>query len=1171
MTGSDPAARTRSRRVLVALGMLAGVAIVALAIGLVPRQQEPPRASGLAVLEPDLEPAAIDGHINLADLQHDSRDDLYRTPVGAVPAGTTVTLRLRATAGDLSRAQILVHDTLRDTRAVLDMSVAATDRTAGAHGYDYWQASLETASDPTVVEYQFVARDGDAVRYLSDDAALDGGTGNLYGSAPDASWQITAYDPAFTTPAWTRGAVAYQIFPDRFFNADPANDPDPGASPGPGPAGQYAYGDVYGNEILPKAWDEKPEGYCRAYQGTTCAESPLGRDFFGGDLAGIAAHLDELQDLGVTVLYLNPIFGAPSNHRYDTSDYMVIDPDLGTQADFDALVAGLKERGMRLILDGVFNHVSSDSPWFDRSRRFPTTGACESPTSPFRSWFTFRAPSGNEPAPCAPTTATSGDTYYVGWFGFDTIPELQEIPAVDQLITGDQGVVRHWLGLGMNGWRLDVMDNLSDDLLRQIRSATKLADPDALVLGEQWGDSSRWLLGDEADSVMNYRFRRAVIGLVNGPTADLDGSIDGLAPTQFAAQMKSVVEDYPGPAFEALLNLVDSHDTTRILWTLTPGAENEAAKTAPDALAVGLVKLRQVATLQFTWPGIADVYYGDEVGLTGQDDPDDRRPYPWGNEDADLRAFYRMLGQLRAGHEALRTGDLRFLLADDDADTLAFSRATDAEVAVTILNLADEARSVTVDVANLIPNGAVLRDGLGGADATVADGMVTVQLGPRASAVLLTAAGLDLQAPSRPAAPAAANAGRAVDLQWPAVDGAASYRVYRSLVAGGGFQAVADVTDPAYRDGNVRPGTPYHYAVAALDGNGNASMRSEEVVAVPRITVDTAVMETAANLQQPVSAIAGAPVAVRVAAPGATEGQGAAVGLRVQAGFGTVGSDPGGTGWTWSELRWAKDVDGADQFSGDVRPEAPGAYAVLARLSTDGGATWSVLDREGLPGTSRAATPVRLEAVAASDTVAPPAPGSLEVAASGPSSITLRWAPVEAPDIYRYVVWRAEADSDDFVQVGVTGSQTYTDEAVQPGTDYRYEVTAQDSSFNASGFSPVLTASAERRQVQVTFTVEVPGGTPPKDAIFIAGDFQGWNPGASPMTRVDDHTWTITIAFDDAAQPQYKFTRGSWEAVEKDAGCGEIPNRTITVDFGAGGTQTVADTVAKWRDVDHCG
>jgi len=1133
----------------------------------------------------DMAPLAIDGAISDTDLAHDSRADLYRTPFGAVPAGTPVTLRIRAAAGDLSEATIRVWDALDEIQALIPMKVVATDRTEGEHGYDYWQATIRTSAKPTVLYYRFIVRDGPTTRYLEDDIAgdgaavpeaSDGGAGRVYAASPDASWQIDVYEPGFTTPEWTRGAVVYQVFPDRFFNGDPSNDPRPDATPGTSGATVYRYGDVYGNPILPRTWDDLPEGYCRAYQGVSCSEAPLGRDFFGGDLAGITAKLDDLADLGVTVLYLNPIFAAPSNHRYDTSSYDVVDPDLGTQADFDALVSEARARGIRVLLDGVFNHVSSDSPWFDRQHRFPQTGACESADAPTRSWFTFRAPAANEPSPCAPSVAGGDDTYYQGWFGFDTIPEVLEQQAVYDLYTGPDGIARRWVKAGIAGWRLDVMDNLSHGFMRRIREAVKATDPDALVLGEQWGDTSPWLLGDEADSTMNYRFRRAVIGLVNGDTPDLDGAISGLTPSQFASRMEGLLEDYPAPAFDALLNLVDSHDTTRILWTLTPGRDDPAVKESRAALEKGKAALRLVAAIQLTWPGMASIYYGTEAGLTGHDDPDDRRPYPWDGRDEALRAWYRTLARLRADHVALREGDLRFVHADDDARALAWVRRTDEEAAVTVLNLSDRQQTIDVDVESVVPAGTRLVDGITGLEAVVGPDAISIDLPARAVAVLITAEGTDLAPPAAPIGLTGVTSPGQVSLRWSAPAGdPTGYEVFRSVVSGGGYRLVGSATSPEFVDRTARNGQQYHYVVVAHDAAGNPGPRSAEVEALPMLVLADARLEGPANVSQPLSAVEpGAAIAARVRADPATAAAGPTVGIRAQLGIGPGTSADPATDYRWSEMTFDTDADGADRLVGRVRPEAIGPYNVLLRVSTDGGATWRYADRAGfapVPWAYRVDQAVTLAAVAAGDDEAPPSPGSVVVKVVSAASLTLGWKPVTTADLFRYEVYRGTTPGGPYEAAGTATEPSFTDDRVEPGRSYVYVVRAVDTSFNRSADSEEVAAAAQAREVAVTFTVHLPATTPAADTVYIAGDFQGWDPGGTPMARLDARTWTITLPFTEGDPPQYKYTRGSWETVEKDPSCGEIPNRTITVTYGSDGSQQVADTVGKWRDIDQCG
>jgi len=1102
---------------------------------------------------------AGDGKIRQADLLHDSRSDLYRSPTSAVPAGTPVLLRLRAAAGDLATAEVRITDTLAGTSESMPMDRVATDPDAGTHGVDYWEAVV-TPTAPTVLDYWFVVQDGQSRRYLTDDPALDGGTGTILTDTPtDPGWQLTVYQPGFTTPAWTRGATVYQIFPDRFANGDPADDPSPDATPGPSGGERFRQGDVYGNPILVKAWSDLPEGFCRAYQDAPCDEQPLGRDFFGGDLAGITAHLDDLAARGITALYLNPIFAAPSNHRYDTTDYLTIDPDLGTQADFDALIAGAHDRGIKVILDGVFNHVSSDSPWFDRLGRYDELGACESADSPYRSWFTFRAPGPGEPAACAPSTPRGDDTYYVSWAGFDTIPALSETPEVVDMITGPDGVIRHWLRAGADGWRLDVADDLSPELLRAIRSAAKAEDPDALVIVEQWGDSSKWLLGDEGDSTMDYRFRRAVIALVNGATADLDGSLDALSPNGFANAMRAMQEDYPPAAWEALLHMVDSHDTTRLLWTLTPATDNDTAKSDPGALAEGKLRQAMVATIQLTFPGMASIFYGDEVGLTGHDDPDDRRPYPWDAEDAGVLATYQSLALLRQGSQALREGDLTFLEADDAAGTLAYLRRADTQAAIVALNLGTSDRPLTLDVHGQVPDWTVFEWPLDPASSsvTVSGGTVRVVVPARSAVVLRTADGSDLSAPPAPASLTASASAGQVAVSWPPVADAHGYFLWRSLVSGGGYEPVAVTATPAFTDTSVRNGARAFYVVTAVDRAGNESGRSPETMALPQVTITNVHLLDGSPLVATLSAEdAGLMVPVTVSYTGSTPDDEDA-GLTVQVGIGPTGSDPAGLDWVW----WpATPTDVAHVWAGTPRPEVAGRFDVAARASADGGATWV---------TGEGRRPISVQP--SSDTEPPPAPGAPVLTDVADDHVSISWDPVTAQDLYQYLVLRATAGTREFERVGTTDRPRFIDTGVSAGASYEYAIVAQDTGFNGSAPSPVLAVEAAKREVQVTFTVTVPADTPVADSLFIAGDFQGWAPGQTPMTQVDGSTWAITLPFEDGTSIQYKYTRGSWDAVEKDDGCGEIPNRTMTADYGASQEQLITDTVSKWRDIGGCG
>lgn len=1120
-----------------------------------------PGAAGGAITP---SPLAVDGTIAQGDLQHDSRSDLYRSPVGPVPAGSRVLLRLRAAAGDLGSARVVVSDRLEGTTSSLPMRVVATDPTGGEHGHDWWQADLDVPLTPTILDYSFVVVDGASRRFLSDDPALDGGTGSIARTPIETpGWQLTVYDPGFTTPAWTRGAVVYQVFPDRFANGDPGNDPSPDATPGPTGAARFRQADVYGNPILVKGWDERPEGSCRAYEGVVCDEEPLGRDFFGGDLAGLTERLDELAARGVTALYLNPILAAPSNHRYDTSDYLSIDPDLGTDEEFDAFIETAHALGIRVILDGVFNHVSSDSPWFDRAGRYETVGACESADSPYRDWFTFRAPGPGQPSPCAPSEPEGDDTYYESWAGFDTIPALRETPEVVELVAGEDGVVRHWIGRGIDGWRLDVANELSPAFLRAIRQAARAEDPDALIIAEEWHDSTAWLLGDQADSTMDYRFRRAAIGFVNGETPDLDGAITPLTASGFARTIAGMEEDYPPPAWDALLHMLDSHDTTRILWTLTPAAEDDAAKSAPEARAAGVAGLRLVSALQLTMPGMASVYYGDEVGLSGQDDPDDRRPYPWGAEDTDILAWYGRLAQLRRERPALREGELVFLAAEDAVGALGYLRRSTGDAAVVAINTGATAWTLRLDVGGRLPEGTHLVDALadvpgGSGDAatlTVTDGTLAVPLAPRGARVLVPV-DADLTPPPPPGRVRIADTRPgSVGLEWEPVAGAAGYQVWRSLLPGGGYVVVGETSDTAFTDARVRNGASAYHVVTALDEAGNVSARSHEVISLPQVRIDAVTVTDPASRQVPLS-LSGPPIAVhgivRVA-EGASTGPGN--GIRVEVGLGPAGSGPDDD-WVWTAA--TPSGDGPDAWMGGVRPDAPGTFALALRASSDGGMTWV---------TSHAGR--TLESLPDPDPSAPAPPSDLRALAVAADHVTLRWTPGDADRTVRYLVLRGTVGTT-LEPISTTTEPVFTDLTVEPNVAYTYRVAAQDDGADTSEPSHALEVVAQEQLVTVTFRVTVPDGTPGDAQLYLAGDFQGWAPGDTPMVQLDASTWTIELPFESGTAIQYKYTRGSWEAVEKDEACGEIPNRTLVVDGSAGREQLVEDAVGTWRDIHGC-
>ncbi len=826
--------------------------------------------------------SSLDNNVEWDGLRHDSRDTLYRTPGGAVAAGTPVLLRFRTFHNDVNQVRVRVYDLNAGAQTIVNMSLAASDVSCyqadlAAQTCDYWQTSLANAV-PNNLWYRFIITDGTKTAYYADNTpALDGGLGAPSDAPVDNSYALMVYDSSAAAPDWAQKAVIYQIFPDRFRNGRSNNDP--------------VTGDIrYDDPVVRLRWGTLPEGYCRSYadaNSTTCpwrfgkpagatsdVESPRGRDYMGGDLRGVDQNLDYLASFGVNTLYFNPIFDSGSNHGYDTQDYYKIDPYFGTMKDWENLVKHANTLGMRIILDGVYNHLSSDSSFFDRYHHYSAVGACESLASPYRGWFTFHDVSAGT-GTCAGTGGPNSATYD-GWFGFDSIPVLNKSnPDVQAyFLTGTNSVSKFWLVKGASGWRLDVMGDASfpNGYWESFMQQVKTSKPDALVIGELWQKDStllRFLRGDRADTTMNYRLRDAVIGLLASEPFDSKGFADSghqISISEFTNRLASIREDYPDSAFYSLMNLVGSHDTVRLLWALTPGGNTRTDKELNAAnLAVGKQRQKLASLIQFTLPGAPTIYYGDEVGMTGADDPDDRRTFPGdslgGNMDLAMLAHYRTLAALRRSTPALTAGDFKVLLADDAANTAAYGRKTTSQAAIVVINRGTASQTVNVPVAGYLPDGISLTSlygpgNTGTQSLTVAGGEITLTLNPQ-SAWLLASGNVDLQPPAAPANLQVTEGNGQLSLAWGTVPGAAGYNVYRSPVSGGGWVKVnsSPLAVTAFTDSGLQNTRLYYYAVTALDAAGNESSYSIEASGMPHLTIGWANLQWPPTMNHTISAI----------------------------------------------------------------------------------------------------------------------------------------------------------------------------------------------------------------------------------------------------------------------------------------------------------------------------
>ena len=451
-------------------------------------------------------------------------------------------------------------------------------------------------------------------------------------------WQLSCVPKNAETPEWAQGAIIYQIFPDRFAksgNCDLTGKLEP-----------YTVHQNWNEEVH---WQPTERG------------EVLNNDFFGGNFRGITEKLPYLASLGVTMLYLNPISKAFSSHRYDTGDYKTPDPMLGTHADFIQLCREARKLNIHVILDGVFSHTGSNSLYFDRYGAFGGHGAYTDPNSPYRSWYQFY----HYP-----------DSYNC-WWNFDTLPCVNKMDPsyLEYMIDGQDSVVAHWLRLGADGFRLDVVDELPDEFVLRLKKRMREIKPDALLMGEVWEDARRrYFVDGELDSVMNYPYRKAVIDFLRQRD-------DGKG---FREAVMTIAENYPPQVLACCMNHLGTHDTPRILTALMDDFEGSRAEKAarhlsPGQLLVAKERLRMASFLQFVLPGAPSVYYGDEAGMEGYADPFNRRTYPWGREDPDLLAHYRRLGQLRRDNPALRSPAIEFFAAADGR--LGFLRSANRSLA----------------------------------------------------------------------------------------------------------------------------------------------------------------------------------------------------------------------------------------------------------------------------------------------------------------------------------------------------------------------------------------------------------------------------------------------------------------------------------------------------------
>ncbi len=654
----------------------------------------------------------------------DSKDEAYKTPFGAVATGEQVIFTI-ATGDDVTDVKLVV-------KGVKSYTMEKVETLVREAGVQKWTC---TAVFNTIGEfdYYFTVSNGSDVKVYGDD---DGnyGTGMVTSLKNVIPYDLVVYEAGFETPDWMKNAVIYQIFPDRFFDGDVTNNQAQTTARG---AVDYEYISKW--YTLPENPEQEALLDEATYKSTGAwyGDGEWSNEIYGGDLEGITQQIDYLKALGVNVIYLNPVFSSISSHRYDACDYMTIDPILGDLGDFEELVAVAEANDMHIILDGVFNHVSDDSVYFDRYYKFlgksEKIGAypywayvydhmAENKASQadaeaaakayftenygitdysYTGWFLVENKAMAGAVDTIGLRAGKSVYSYEGWWGYDSMPvirstngsEYQTGNWAQEIISGSDSVTQYWITKGNNGWRLDVANEVSDETWKNFRDSVKGLDSDAVIIGEIWDDATKYLKGDMYDSVMNYLFRNAVTEFAMG-RKNSEEATDAL---------ERIRERYPEEAFYAMMNLVGSHDTTRILSYLDGIGDDRNQKDIDFAFPTyektsGAAKQMQylVAFLQFTYPGAPTIYYGDEIGMVGSDDPDDRRAFEWGKGSRELVEWYARLAAIRKAYPALRTGDLT-VINTENANLMGYTRSLKGRELIVLANNAASSVAYPVD------------------------------------------------------------------------------------------------------------------------------------------------------------------------------------------------------------------------------------------------------------------------------------------------------------------------------------------------------------------------------------------------------------------------------------------------------------------------------------------
>lgn len=609
-------------------------------------------------------------------INYNSWDTNFKTPFGALKTCESAIIKVESSkAFDVCSIKLIIEKEDENLKPVI---VRELDLKQVSEYNDIREYSVEIAplQTPAVYYYFFVVE----LNIYGEDRTLFYGKTHNNGMACEYTYenlnkyQLTVYED-YKVPSWFKEGILYHVFVDRFNNGNRNGKVD----------NPKKNSFLYGN------WDDEPM-YIKDKNGEVARW-----DFHGGNLKGIINKLGYLKRLGVSIIYLSPIFESSSNHKYDTGNYKKIDPMFGDEEIFKELIDKAAEKGISIVLDGVFSHVGADSLYFNKFNNYDSIGAYQSENSPYRSWFKFKP----------------GSNKYKCWWGVESLPDTNELEPsfMDYIIYDKDSVINKWMDMGVKGWRLDVADELPSKFIEELKKETTKNDSESILIGEVWEDASNkisygerrsYFLGSQLDSVLGYPFRDNIVDF-------LTGKIPSWKLNDLFITLK---ENYPKEAFKSNLNLLSSHDIERV---------KTALKSDKDLLKLAILA-------QMSFEGVPYIYYGDEAGLEGGKDPENRKTYPWKNEDMEIMDFYRHCGQFRNRNKVFTLGDTEFIYLGND-EVFAYIRYNDDRELI-ILNRNDKKQTININLkTNCIEEESIIYSLINNAEKTVSvDGRFTINI-----------------------------------------------------------------------------------------------------------------------------------------------------------------------------------------------------------------------------------------------------------------------------------------------------------------------------------------------------------------------------------------------------------------------------------------------------------